>query len=366
MAVNHWLQAWRQVYSVSLFQPWVWLLVLNISVSLGCARVQVRTAFTKAAVDSSEVFGPEVFGQWSWTHRSAKGTLNRIENETWTLYPDPNDNHLVRGFYLRRVRFQSKNNTPFACNQHTEFTIVTGIELFGSRTRNGAVVREVKRTREPNLCASSKTIVSSKTAWSRVYTLSPTELTLVATSGNIRQQLSPSIQRLQQEPSATILEGSWQSWQWQGWHRESDLMIKSRELWMLKRTGDRIDGSYRRSVKLSTLNGEPLDCDPGTNRSQWEQVFEISGSLGGPTREDIRLTEVRASWVPAPPVPTTPGMGSRGSQRRSQQPRCARGETTHLDSAQGRLVSNQLELHWRSGRRQVLRLNPRLTRHPLR
>ena len=265
-------------------------------------------------------------GTWTWHHAEDRAEVRRIEREVWTLRVRGTS---VNGEYRRTARLQSLDGTPFECNQHVIYELVTTYQVQGRIVLDARGdwldLHETRYETASSPCESSHRSLGAYRGRLR----RPDALELSWKGG--RQVLNRAVapDPVPAEPHPEVA-GTWR------WNNRTVQSADQRgrvelEQWELTESENgELSGTYLRTVTVFDESGGVFDCS-GQSYYQYRDRYTVRGAIEG-TRVVLSETEVD-------PEPHD----------------CNASDQRHLDTAIGEVVGGYLVLAWRGRNRQVLR-----------
>lgn len=261
-------------------------------------------------------------GNWMWSHAEDRDGVRRLEKELWTLR---RRGDAIEGEYRRSATLESLTGTPFECNQHESYELVTVYRVEGRVAADSIELRETSFETTPSPCESN----FRKLASYRGQLVDGGGLTLRWKGGS--QTLSKSQQPagMLPRPEATTT-GSWR-WQNRAEGKSGRRVRVELEQWQLAQTeAGELTGTYVRTVDVVDESGTAFDCN-GKASYQYRDRYTVRGSIQG---NRVLVAEISVDAAPHA---------------------CNSSDERHLDTARGELVGDYIVLAWRGRNRQVLR-----------
>jgi len=269
----------------------------------------------------------DLVGGWRWLLRTNEAGTTRVETETWRFRPSSGSPTQLSGRYVRDVEVRSDDRVPFGCNQRPWYRQRAIYDVTLEATAGGFAVRETDYHTEPSPCDHGFRHLGAYTG-----SLAGNRLTLTWDGGS--QTLWQTDDELVDLPSSPWpsppeLAGAWR-WDATSYDGTGNLRDES-EWWELtRRSGTRIDATYRRRVTVRSPDGTPIRC-AGAPAWSFDDAYVLDGQR---EEEHWHFYELAADPGEHPCLKATP--------QRS------------LDEATAEQIGDYLVLEWRGKRHQVL------------
>ncbi|HEY5923972.1 MAG TPA: hypothetical protein VIV11_19970 [Kofleriaceae bacterium] len=266
-------------------------------------------------------------GTWRWMYRTEEAGTSRVEDENWQLRADPAAPSRLVGRYLRTVEVRSTDRVPFQCNQRLYYRQRAVFDVIAEVQGNDFVVREVAYRAEPSPCDHGFRHMSE-------YRMEPrgNRLTLRWDKGSQTLWHVDGASAPLREPPWTDKLDPTGAWRWQATSYDDDGNVRDEAEWweVTRRTGTRLDMTYRRRVTVRKPDGTPIAC---ANATSWtfDDAFVLSGQR---EEEHWHFYELAVEPGDHPCLRATPKRA--------------------LDEATAEQIGDFLVLEWRGKRRQIL------------
>ncbi len=303
--------------------------LLVISLALAACQPPSTSASTSRPTTTAEQYHLlDLVGSWRWLHRAEESGTARVEDEQWTLVPDPTSPARLIGRYLRTVEIRSTDGVPFRCNQRPWYRQRAMYDVIAQVDGDVFRVTETRYQAEPSPCDHGFRHTSSYTVEPRgnrvVLRWDAGSQTLWHVDDTVGALPDPPWKAEPVEPTGP--------WRWQATSYDDDGNVRDEAEWweLTRRTDTRLDATYRRRVTVRNPDGQAISC---ANAPSWtyDDAYVLSGQR---EEEHWHLYELAVEPGDHPCLRTTP--------KRT------------IDEATAEQIGDFLVLEWRGKRRQVL------------